>query len=83
MLEGTSQAEVNEVKTALLLFPKLYFLLMTKYFALFSTLQERTFNDAFSELFISTGGCAPKRPPPIWKTATLTTLSIFVSYLPQ
>ena len=42
-------------------------------------LQERLYVDAFSELFVSTGGHVTSRPPPLWKTVVLTIIPLFVS----
>lgn len=74
MLEGTSQAELNEVCT---------FICLDQYYVDDEIVyaKERTFHDAFTELFAATGGTVGNRPPPIWKSCILVTISIFVSLL--
>ena len=37
-----------------------------------------SYSDAFSELFVATGGSIPARPPNKWKTAILTTIPLHI-----
>jgi antibiotic biosynthesis monooxygenase (ABM) superfamily enzyme len=39
---------------------------------------ERAMYDAFTELFVPTGGCAAPRPPPVWKSTILTIVPLFI-----
>jgi antibiotic biosynthesis monooxygenase (ABM) superfamily enzyme len=39
---------------------------------------ERSFNDAFTELFTDSSGKANNRPPPLWKSVILTILPLYI-----
>ena len=41
--------------------------------------QERVIENAFTELFVSTGDFAEIRPPPVWKSVVLTVIPLHVS----
>ena len=44
--------------------------------------RERAIGDAFSELFVSTGGLAAVRRPPLWKTSILVLIPLFLVVWP-
>jgi antibiotic biosynthesis monooxygenase (ABM) superfamily enzyme len=40
--------------------------------------EERLMGNAWSELFVATGGRVPSRPPPLWKSCILTICPLFI-----